>query len=196
MRRKIETERIWEAALGVFARYGYKRTRVEDIAGELGLSAGTLYNYAENKEDLYEHAVAYGIARWQKSVLDAVAAQPDVVARFKTMCLAGYDYLADDAELRKLLTEDPSIFPLAPRKQRFPEIDAASIRLIESIVADGVKQGLFQKDVDPQHAGELLYSIYVMFIIKAYVKSEGRSAREMFVEGIELILSGLLRRDN
>ena len=49
--------------------------------------------------------------------------------------------------------------------------------------------------VDIKYATDLLFSIYVMFIIKTYIKSEGKSTRKMFEQGLDLILSGLLRRD-
>ena len=42
---------------------------------------------------------------------------------------------------------------------------------------------------------ELLFSIYVMFIIKTYIKSEVKSASRMFEQAVDLILVGLLRRE-
>ena len=69
MNREEKLATIYEAALRVFARYGYRRTRVEDIADELGMTKGNLYLYVENKRDLYEKAVAHGLSRWQEMVI-------------------------------------------------------------------------------------------------------------------------------
>ena len=49
------------------------------------------------------------------------------------------------------------------------------------------------RNVDVAHVAEFLYSIYVMFIIKTYIKSEGQSTQIMFNEGLTILLNGLLK---
>ena len=51
MRKKEKQEAIYEAALRVFARYGFRKTTVEDIARELGMTKGNLYLYARDKRE-------------------------------------------------------------------------------------------------------------------------------------------------
>jgi len=41
------------AALRVFGEKGYRRTQMADVAREMGVSAGTLYNYVVSKEALF-----------------------------------------------------------------------------------------------------------------------------------------------
>ncbi len=193
MKKKLPPEVIYDAALKVFARYGFRRARMEDIAAELGLATGTLYNYAPHKKGLYEEAVAHGIRRWQRQVVQAVAKQENPADQFRVMCLKGYEYLAGDRDLRAIMIHDPSVFPLTPRRERFPEIDRASLGLIKDILARGVAQGVFAP-LEVETTAEILYSIYVMFIIKRYVKSEKRSTGRMYRQGVELFLNGLLAR--
>ena len=54
MKKKIENEIILNAALGAFARYGYKKATLEDIAGELSMTNSSIYAYAASKKELYE----------------------------------------------------------------------------------------------------------------------------------------------
>ncbi len=193
MAQKTSPDKIFETALAVFAKYGFRRTRVEDIATELDIATGTLYRYVKNKKDLYEKTVMFGIKRWQTKVFEAIAGIEDVTEQFIVMAKKGYGYLADDVHLRQILITDPSIFPLTPRKVRFPEIDIASINLIKSILKKGVKKKVFC-NIDINMTAELFYSFYVMFIIKTYIKSDGHSTQQMFENGLELILNGLLRK--
>jgi len=65
VKKDIKRIRIYEAALAVFARYGYKRARMEDVAHALDMTKGNLYLYVSNKRDLYEKAVAYALLKWQ-----------------------------------------------------------------------------------------------------------------------------------
>lgn len=46
-------ERVVSAATSVFAAKGYRRTQMADVAAELGVSAGNLYNYVESKDALF-----------------------------------------------------------------------------------------------------------------------------------------------
>ena len=193
MAREDKLPKIYEAALKVFAQYGYKRTRVEDVAAELGMTKGNLYLYVKNKRDLYEKAVAFGLLRWQSMVSKSIADIDDVVEQFIVMCKKSFTYLSRDVALRTILINDPSIFPLSRREDPFYEINRASIDLIRNILVKGIEQGKF-REVDVDHVSELLFSIYVMFIIKTYVKSEGKSTQKMFEQGIDIVLQGLVTR--
>jgi hypothetical protein len=46
--------------------------------------------------------------------------------------------------------------------------------------------------MDVDRATDFLFSVYIMFLIKAYVKPEGENVAAMFREGLRLILRGLV----
>src|ERR671924_1362625 len=46
-------EKIVDSALATFSKYGYDRTRMEDVAGAAKVSKGRLYLYFKNKEELF-----------------------------------------------------------------------------------------------------------------------------------------------
>lgn len=194
MNRQDKLNRLYDASLKVFARYGYKRTRVEDIASELGMTKGNLYLYAKNKRELYEQAVSYGLLRWQAKVREAVSSMEDVRDQFVAMCTKGFMYLSRDVSLRTILINDPSIFPLSPQEDRFSNINRSSMDMLKTVLRKGMDEGKF-REVDVKYVTDLLFSIYVMFIIKTYIKSEGKSTKKMFEQGLDLILSGLLTRN-
>lgn len=192
MKKNERLPEIFDASLRVFAQYGYKRTRVEDIATELGMTKGNLYLYVKNKRDLYEKAVAHGLLRWQSNVQNAVEDIDDTVERFMALCNKSYDYLSRDVALRTILIHDPSVFPLSRREDPFYEINQASMDMLKKVLIRGIEEKRF-RDVDVDHLTELLYSIYVMFIIKTYVKSEGKSTRKMFEQSLDIIWHGLIK---
>ena len=51
-------DRILSAAFTLFGRYGFKRTSMEDIASEAGLSRTALYLQFRNKEDIFRDLAA------------------------------------------------------------------------------------------------------------------------------------------
>lgn len=50
-------ERIWQAALTLFARQGFAGTSTRDIADASGLTQGSLYHYMGSKDDLLEQVM-------------------------------------------------------------------------------------------------------------------------------------------
>ena len=185
-------DEIFDAALKLFALYGYKKTTVEDVAEKVGMTKSNLYFYVKNKRDLYEKTVSRALERWRDSVARAVGETDDVVEKFSVMAKQSFAYLAGDEDLRAISMKDPSIFTLTPREDRFYEINFGAMQLIKSILVQGIEEGRFYP-VDVDHTTELFFSIYIMFLIKTYVKSEGISSVRMYDEGLKIILRGLCR---
>jgi AcrR family transcriptional regulator len=183
---------LLNTALKLFAHYGYKKTSLEDVSKELGMTKSSIYFYATSKRDLYEKTISMAFRQWQKAVVDAVGQVEDVVEKFSIMAQRSIEYLMEHNELRSIFIKDPSIFTLFPGEDRFHEINQEAIQLIEDILSQGIKQGRFH-EMDVQHTAELFFSIYIMFLIKTYVKSEGVSAIRMYEEGLKIILRGLCK---
>jgi len=69
MARPIPPDRIArlvEAAIRVFAQKGFRRAQMADIAEEMSLSTGSLYNYVESKEALFFLVVDRGFGEPSK----------------------------------------------------------------------------------------------------------------------------------
>lgn len=54
-------ERLLQAAMRVFARKGLDRARMSEVAQEMGVAHGSLYNYVESKEALFYLLVDQGV---------------------------------------------------------------------------------------------------------------------------------------
>ena len=52
-RKDAHKQLLLEAAERVFARAGYERTRMQDVAAEAGLALATVYGIVDGKEELY-----------------------------------------------------------------------------------------------------------------------------------------------
>ena len=50
-------QEILDAAVCVFARKGYEKTSITDIAKEIGISQGLCYRYYKSKEEMYDAAI-------------------------------------------------------------------------------------------------------------------------------------------
>jgi len=193
-KKDVKRIRIYEAALEVFARYGYRRARMEDVAQALDMTKGNLYLYVSNKRDLYEKAVGYALLKWQSHAKREADKFDDPVDQLAIYSTKGIEYLQQDTVLKAILIDNPSVFPISPSEDPFFEINRASMDMLKEILKKGIERKRFG-DMDVDRAAELFYSIYTLFINKVYIKSEGETTLRMFEEGISIVLNGLLARN-
>ena len=190
MKPKESVETIYLAALGVFSEYGFKKTTLDDIAADLGMTKGNLYLYSKNKRDLYENTVRFAMQRWQSRVSEAIAGESDARSKFFVMCRKAVEYLSEDDELRRLLVRDPDIFPMFGNNDPYADINAASVGMIRQILRQGIDEKTF-REVDLESAPEVLFSVYKMIIIRMYIKTGDPSLEERFDQTIDLLTRGL-----
>ena len=72
---RTRIEQIADAALRRFARYGFKRSSMEDIAREAGLAKATIYLHFKGKDDVFR-AMIERFAAQVSARCEAVMAQP------------------------------------------------------------------------------------------------------------------------
>lgn len=190
MRKKIDNEVILAASLRVFSRYGYRKATLEDIAGELNMTAAGIYAYAESKRELYEQTVTFALLRWQNKVKAAVALQKSATEKISVLCDSALHYLAQDKEFSQLLKSDPSIFPMFPAVDPYEEINTASVDMVAEILALGAKTGEF-RELDVRAVSEVIFSIYKGFVIHAYVQDEVEFLEKNLPQTLDLILRGI-----
>jgi len=193
MRKKIDNDVILSSALRIFARYGYRKTTLEDIAGELGMTAAGIYAYAESKRELYEQTVAFAMLRWQARVKAAVAQKKMATEKITVLCDSALHYLAEDREFSLLLKSDPSIFPMFPTVDPYEEINTASVEMIAEILSLGDRTGEFRK-LDTKTVSEVIFSIYKGFVIHAYVQDEIEFIEKNLTQTLDLILRGIEKK--
>lgn len=114
--RKIQ---IIKTACQLFAKKGYYNTTMPDIAKELGMSVGNLYNYFESKEELAKE-VMLTVSRWVaerlrsineenipvkekirefvKSFFEIALREPELVEYFLRVFLANREVFKDGCE--------------------------------------------------------------------------------------------------
>jgi AcrR family transcriptional regulator len=183
---------ILNASLIIFARYGYKKTTMEEVAGVLHMTKGALYLYVENKKDLYQKTVAAALMHWQARVKEAVDLQTEPAEKLRVLSFKAFQYLSENIDLRKVLVQDPDIFPMFPREDPYLVINENSRNMLKAILEEGIGTGQF-RPVDVESITWLLFSIYKMFIIDTYILTEKESTTKLFEEAVELVICGLLR---
>jgi AcrR family transcriptional regulator len=89
---------ILQAAARHFARHGYKRTRIGDVIGEVGVTAPVFYTHFSTKRQLFVESFSVFV-RWMNSLIEPpLADEPDPVVRLimRTYAFWGVQRLSPD----------------------------------------------------------------------------------------------------
>lgn len=184
------TTEVMDAALQVFAEYGYKKATLEDIANRLRLTKGALYVYADGKRDLYEKCVGKMLIAWQSCVAEAVSREEDVRNQFTALCRSSFNYLLDHPEVQMILRRDPDVFPLFGEDDPYRNTNLVSIGMLDDILARGVGEGQF-RPIDRGVVTDFLFWVYKMVIIGSCVTGGDFDVRRTVEGGLDLVLHGL-----
>ena len=88
----LKRESILAAAQVQFSRYGFRRTSMEDIAKETGVSRASLYSHFDNKEEIFRSLVAQlherSLAEAETHLKDDGPGAPGISSRFQAALLA------------------------------------------------------------------------------------------------------------
>ena len=148
--------RLLKAAVKVFARDGFFKAKVEEIARMANVATGTTYLYFENKDDLlisiFEEEMVPIIEASVKAVSEQKTAFDKIVA-FITNHLHMVQESPDMAQLLEVELRQSSKFIHTYSGTKFKEY----LDIIARIVAEGQKNGEFRSDIHPSIFKQMLF---------------------------------------
>jgi AcrR family transcriptional regulator len=122
-------------AARLFARGGFEATSMRDIAGEVGMLAGSMYYHFPSKNELIAAVYQLGVAQIASAVDAAIAGATEPWARLEAACVAHLEaLLSDSAHAAVMLAELSRLEPRLRRRlvalrdgyeRRFVELVAA-----------------------------------------------------------------------
>jgi AcrR family transcriptional regulator len=103
--REITRRRLLDAAASVFAKRGYRRASVEEIASEAGYTIGALYSNFAGKEELLLALLEQQVGRIAERIVAAARAGVDPVDKLRAGAREWMAFLDDEPEVYALMIE-------------------------------------------------------------------------------------------
>jgi AcrR family transcriptional regulator len=177
------------AAYDLIAEKGFEELRTRDVAMKAGVNIATLHYYFASKEDLIDGVVDY--------LLDLFSSEAsrDLQLDFSTPLGHMHAMFWNTVYRMRAM---PKLFivlgELVMRSQRHPELERAMQRMDEQwmqylgwILAEGVAQGQFRADLDPETMAKK-----IIVVMKGITFSYVWSRQEVDFEGMLQILERLV----
>jgi AcrR family transcriptional regulator len=185
---------ILRAAVTVFARNGYHRSRVADVAREAGVAYGLVYHYFGSKEDLLETVFRRTWTRMLEAVEAVEAREQTARGQIEGVARIVLGAWHTDQDLVRLLVREVARSPQLGRD--LDEISHAFAAL-ERIVCNGQERGELRRDVEPRLAAWILYGA-LEEILTGWVFErlpDGPADIELAVQGVVSVLTSGLAAD-
>ena len=188
LRRRAE---IVRAAVKVFAQKGYFAARMREVAEGAGVADGTVYLYFRGKEDLLvsileEHAEAF-LLRARRDI-ESVADPRERLHRVVERHLFSLENNRALAQVFQIELRHTRRFLRRVARGKVSEY----LELLREIIADGVKEGAFRRDVSPEIAARALFGAvdelvtsWVLAVHERPLAADVGPLLRLFLEGLE-----------
>jgi AcrR family transcriptional regulator len=175
-RRRVEIrERLFRAALALFAERGYLETTVEDITNAADVGKGTFFNYFPTKEHVLATYGAERIAAIERALQEARAAKRPVLDVMGDLAtdLAGQSK-ESPALLRSIYAAHASCEPVRAELQRRMEVGR---QLMSKMYALAQKRGEVRRDMSAAELGRLTQIIFMGVTLSWSMKPDSSSRK-------------------
>ena len=141
-------ELILVAATRRFAEYGFEATTVRQIADDVNILSGSLYHHFATKEEILEEIVRDAILTMRDDAQRIAALPLDSEQRFVALLARELDRLITNQEVYAIAFNERKFFRRSDYFNYLTRAKKASYDAWSTILSDGVKEGLFQPDLD------------------------------------------------
>jgi len=189
---------IIEAARRRFARYGFNKVTMDEIAADIEMGKASLYYYFPTKESIFKQVILQEQAELENEIRTIILKNiscGDKLIEYVNKRLNYFEKLVNLGTL--------SIYSFMDTKsvyrELFSQFQAKETSLIDLIVNDGIKRGEFKKDLDKKTSGVILHVLQGLRLvmlrqyrdIELNEKMIGQLRKEMLLS-MKLILNGIL----
>ncbi|MDX1584095.1 MAG: TetR/AcrR family transcriptional regulator [Thermoanaerobaculia bacterium] len=183
-------ERIFRAAIEVFAQRGFFNARVSEVAKAAGVADGTIYLYFDGKEDLLVQVFRDGMRTFLDVLDRELEPIRDPRSKLERTIRYHLETIGRDRELAIVvqveLRHSLKFMSLFSHQEL-----ADYLNLLRSIVEEGQKKNVFRTEIHPQMAAKAIFGV-LDEMVTSWVLSEKHSRLEDSADQVcEILLGGL-----
>jgi AcrR family transcriptional regulator len=182
-------EKIVQAALTTFSKYGYDKTRMDDIAENAKISKGTLYLYFKSKEKLF-YVISENSTKELKEQISKLFSKKEDLVSDAEKFYDQYRNLIHDSEkvFFEMIAESSRNLKLrrALYEHRIKVYD-----IVINYLNHQLEKGFFRKNIDVNAIASGLVALYDGLTISRLLGISENSNKKAWTETIRAIFIGI-----
>ncbi|TET79656.1 MAG: TetR/AcrR family transcriptional regulator [Candidatus Cloacimonadota bacterium] len=140
---KKKSEIILQMARKLFARYGLKKTSMDDIAAEAKIGKATIYYYFKSKQEIFKTVVDHEWTILINAIRDAISKEISPQRKLRAFILTRISRMHELVNLYRV-TKD-IVTELLPDLEKIRESHfKEEMNVIKRILSEGVRKGIFK----------------------------------------------------
>jgi AcrR family transcriptional regulator len=159
--RDEKQELIMRAAIHEFVENGFSRAKTEDIAQKAGVSKGSLFQYFENKKELFLYCAKWSLSLFMKRIDDETHIGDKDVFEYFQHSTSRTALLREEQELvlfMQVVFNEPSLLDDSMKAM----YDAGNIYTAK-LIQNGKERGTVRTDLDDDLLIEYFYAVTERF---------------------------------
>jgi len=183
-------DEILDAAIPIFARYGFRNTDVDRVASAIGVGKGTIYRYFPSKRDLFLKAVDRGVRRLHERVDSAADHQTDTMEKMRSVTQTYLTFFDEHPEVVELLIQERAEFKDRKQQTYFEHRERQMERWRDKSAAL-VSAGIL-RNIPHEWLAEFMNYVLYGAMFTNYFKGRNKSIAEQTREILDIVWFGTL----
>lgn len=176
-------ENVMRAAINEFLKHGFEKGNIGDIAKKAGVAKGSMYQYFENKRELFLYCTKWSIDTVMKKYQKFLVFSHKEINMFDYLFESSKAILLQMKEERELVIFIQDIF-LGKYKSLMDESMEYMMKVSDEytikLIRDGKESGYIRKDIDDKLLNLFLTGVSYKF--KEYLMNKARDLGEDIID--------------
>lgn len=190
-------ERILAAATELFARFGFTKTSLDEIARGAGLAKGTIYYYFPSKEDLFLSAIELKAEELFARLTAEIEAKPTFEDKLSCFLCLPMKYIFDHMPiLAEAMRQIPQSY-FDKMKENRSDYRRRMNEILTRSMDQGKAEGIINEKIDSSRFSEIVNDWFLMGDSWLDIEDKDRIIRRIERDHeliIQLLLYGILRQ--
>jgi AcrR family transcriptional regulator len=153
---------ILELARKRFERFGFRKTTVDEICRDGGISKKTLYRHFRDKEELFARVLIQEALSARAEIFRRLGDVRDPLEKLERLIGIAVEFFQEERFVTRLLRDEEGIYLPSGLSRYVERAESATMGMIEEILQDGIDQGRF-REVDPRVTSYTLLKLFQAF---------------------------------
>ena len=157
-------ERLLCEAARLFAERGFESADMAELARRASVAKGSIYNYFENKEDLYLHVCRDGLTRSRRAVFSGLDPSWDIYRQVEHIFFRGARFAREHPEYVRLYLNVSAAGMERFAEQLSMEVEKPTADHLKELIRREQRAGRVRSDLDPRLGALFINSLYILVL--------------------------------
>lgn len=189
--KRLKRDFMADAALTVFRRLGYHRTRMADIADAANVGKGTLYEYFDNKADILRFAFERYFDAFKRGSEAAMAVGDGPTGKLGALIVFALDHVDEWADHCAVYVDYLGVGRSGEEAMSLDGIYRDMREIIERLVREGQSDGVIAGELEPQGVAHFLLSLYDGIVLHPIFEEGRNDPSSLRAAALAIVMRGL-----